>query len=109
MYFFVYSLQPMAKLEGLGKIHHVTASQSNKINDVKGDLFSCPSTDSLAHCISADCRMGAGIALQFKKRFKRVEELKSQSKSFSRRGAQCCLLEVLVVHKSGIFHVLLSS
>ncbi|XP_053313809.1 ADP-ribose glycohydrolase OARD1 isoform X2 [Spea bombifrons] len=50
------------------------------IRYVHGDLFGCPSTDSLAHCISADCRMGAGIAVQFKKRFKRVEEIKQQNK-----------------------------
>ncbi|XP_075470118.1 ADP-ribose glycohydrolase OARD1 isoform X2 [Ascaphus truei] len=56
------------------------SSPSERIRYVRGDLFSCCLTDSLAHCISTDCRMGAGIAVQFKKRFQRVEELKSQNK-----------------------------
>ncbi|GAB1301168.1 ADP-ribose glycohydrolase OARD1 [Apodemus speciosus] len=50
------------------------------ITYVKGDLFACPKTDSLAHCISEDCRMGAGIAVLFKKRFGGVQELISQQK-----------------------------
>ncbi|RLV96907.1 hypothetical protein DV515_00012321 [Chloebia gouldiae] len=47
---------------------------------VKGDLFSCPGTDALAHCISEDCRMGAGIAVLFKKKFGGVQELLDQKK-----------------------------
>uniref|UniRef100_A0A3B3V4S6 O-acyl-ADP-ribose deacylase 1 n=1 Tax=Poecilia latipinna TaxID=48699 RepID=A0A3B3V4S6_9TELE len=35
---------------------------------VTGDLFSCPRDESLAHCISEDCRMGAGIALKDQKK-----------------------------------------
>ncbi|XP_078500356.1 ADP-ribose glycohydrolase OARD1 [Lissotriton helveticus] len=50
------------------------------VQDVKGDLFSCPATDSLAHCISEDCRMGAGIAVIFKKKFGGIKELKNQNK-----------------------------
>ena len=48
---------------------------------VSGDLFSCPEDEALAHCISEDCRMGAGIAVLFKKKFNGVEELKAQSES----------------------------
>ena len=33
------------------------------------DLFSVPNDYFLAHCISADFRMGAGIAVEFQKRF----------------------------------------
>lgn len=51
------------------------------LNYVPGDLFSCPEDESLAHCISEDCRMGAGIAVIFKKKFNGVEELKQQSES----------------------------
>ncbi|KAK4809118.1 hypothetical protein QYF61_004054 [Mycteria americana] len=51
-----------------------------QIKCVKGDLFSCPQTDSLAHCISEDCRMGAGIAVLFKKKFGGVQELLDQQK-----------------------------
>uniref|UniRef100_A0A096MGH1 O-acyl-ADP-ribose deacylase 1 n=1 Tax=Poecilia formosa TaxID=48698 RepID=A0A096MGH1_POEFO len=39
------------------------------LNYATGDLFSCPRDESLAHCISEDCRMGAGIAVMFKKKF----------------------------------------
>ncbi|XP_030821830.1 ADP-ribose glycohydrolase OARD1 isoform X1 [Geospiza fortis] len=51
-----------------------------QIRCVKGDLFSCPGTDALAHCISEDCRMGAGIAVLFKKKFGGVQELLDQKK-----------------------------
>lgn len=47
---------------------------------VKGDLFTSPGTDSLAHCISEDCHMGAGIAAIFKKKFGGVQELLNQRK-----------------------------
>lgn len=38
-------------------------------SEVKKDLFTVPEDYHLAHCISADAKMGAGIAVQFKKRF----------------------------------------
>ena len=47
--------------------------------EVKGDLFSCDKDASLAHCVSADLRMGKGIATTFKTRFGGVNELRSQS------------------------------
>lgn len=48
------------------------------VKEVVGDLFS--SDQSLAHCVSADQRQGAGIALLFKRRFGRIDELKAQNK-----------------------------
>ncbi|XP_027602849.1 ADP-ribose glycohydrolase OARD1 isoform X1 [Pipra filicauda] len=51
-----------------------------QLREVKGDLFSCPPSDALAHCISEDCRMGAGIAVLFKKKFGGVQELLDQKK-----------------------------
>ena len=45
---------------------------------MKGDLFDCPETDSLVHCVSEDLRMGKGIAVTFKKKFGGVEELEAQ-------------------------------
>lgn len=39
-------------------------------NEVYCDLFTVDKDYFLAHCISADAKMGAGIAVQFKKRFK---------------------------------------
>ncbi|XP_023669172.1 ADP-ribose glycohydrolase OARD1 isoform X2 [Paramormyrops kingsleyae] len=47
---------------------------------LKGNLFSCPPQEALAHCISEDCRMGAGIAVLFKKQFGGVSDLKAQNK-----------------------------
>ena len=46
------------------------------IHYIKGDLFD--SNDSLCHCVSEDMHMGKGIATQFKKRFKNVNNLKNQ-------------------------------
>ncbi|KAM6333556.1 ADP-ribose glycohydrolase OARD1 isoform 2-T3 [Alca torda] len=59
---------------------HFSKDQEERIKCVKGDLFSCPQTDALAHCISEDCRMGAGIAVLFKKKFGGVQELLDQQK-----------------------------
>ncbi|CAG04024.1 unnamed protein product [Tetraodon nigroviridis] len=60
-----------------------------RLSYVPGDLFSCPEDESLPHCISEDCRMGAGIAVTFKKRFNGVEELKQQNKV----TGQCAVLK----------------
>ncbi|CAH1798937.1 unnamed protein product [Owenia fusiformis] len=54
------------------------ASAKAGIIEKKGDLFSCPENESLAHCISEDCAMGKGIAVIFKKKFGGIQELKSQ-------------------------------
>lgn len=48
------------------------------LKEVRGDLFTCSDSSSLAHCISEDVRMGKGIATAFKKKFGRVEEIRSQ-------------------------------
>lgn len=47
-----------------------------KIEHKRGDLF--VSEDSLVHCVSEDLAMGKGIAVEFKRRFKRVTELRLQ-------------------------------
>lgn len=36
------------------------------ITDISGDLFTAPDDISLAHCVSADLTMGAGIAVLIK-------------------------------------------
>uniref|UniRef100_A0A8D0KMR0 ADP-ribose glycohydrolase OARD1 n=1 Tax=Salvator merianae TaxID=96440 RepID=A0A8D0KMR0_SALMN len=56
------------------------SAKEKRIKYIQGDLFTCPGTDALAHCISEDCRMGAGIAAVFKKRFGGVQELLNQKK-----------------------------
>ncbi|CAL1606586.1 unnamed protein product [Knipowitschia caucasica] len=59
------------------------------ITYVSGNLFSCSKDESLAHCISQDFRMGAGIAVRFKKEFGGVAELKGQQKQMG----QCAVLK----------------
>ncbi|CAL8319209.1 unnamed protein product [Merluccius merluccius] len=49
------------------------------LRHVTGDLFSCPEREALAHCISEDVRMGAGVAACFRKAFSGVEELRAQT------------------------------
>ncbi|CAG8445898.1 5388_t:CDS:1 [Diversispora eburnea] len=49
--------------------------------ECRGDLFvDASQNSSLAHCVSADFRMGKGIASVFKEKFQGVEELLSQKK-----------------------------
>jgi len=51
--------------------------ESVEVEFKKGDLFN--STDeALAHCVSKDLAMGAGIAKEFRKRFGKVDFLKEQ-------------------------------
>ncbi len=45
----------------------------------KGDIFSSPPQEPLAHCVSADCAYGAGIAVTFKQRYG-VEKVREQGK-----------------------------
>ncbi|XP_053337830.1 ADP-ribose glycohydrolase OARD1 isoform X2 [Clarias gariepinus] len=63
------------------------ARKVSKLHYVKGDLFS--STNSLAHCISMDCKMGAGIAVAFKNIFEGVDELQAQKK----QPGECAVLK----------------
>ena len=51
-----------------------------EFREVRGDLFQCPSSASLAHCVSEDMAMGKGIAKIFKNQFGGVKELKEQGK-----------------------------
>lgn len=41
-----------------------------KYNEQKGNLFELDEKYSLVQCISLDCKMGKGIAVEFDKRFK---------------------------------------
>lgn len=43
----------------------------------KGDLFTS-TDDAIAHCVSRDFAMGAGVAKGFRTKFGRVDELKAQ-------------------------------
>ena len=73
-----------------------------QIKCVKGDLFSCPQTDSLAHCISEDCRMGAGIAVLFKKKFGGVQELLDQREWYTWGGHAGAEGKTLISSSKGI-------
>lgn len=42
-------------------------------NEQRGNLFELDDKYSLAHCISKDCEMGAGIATEFNRRFPRMK------------------------------------
>ncbi len=57
------------------------AQKCLQYSEVKGDLFSCPDSASLAHCVSEDLHMGKGVATEFKKRFRGVDALKEQGMS----------------------------
>lgn len=48
------------------------------LQHIVGDLFSCEAEASLCHCVSEDLAMGKGIAVLFKERFGRVQDLKRQ-------------------------------
>jgi len=47
------------------------------LREEKRDLFTVDKKYCFAHCISADYALGAGIAVQFQKRFKLKNKLKS--------------------------------
>ena len=49
-----------------------------RLTEEQGDLFEYEGSHSLAHCVSVDLHMGKGIAVEFKKRYRGLEELKSQ-------------------------------
>ena len=53
-----------------------------KIIYIKADLFT--STNSLAHCVSQDFHMGAGIARLFKSKFGLVNELIKKKKKLEK-------------------------
>ena len=49
-----------------------------KLWEERGDLFEVGPEWALCHCVSKDLDMGAGIAVEFKKRFGGVQELRGQ-------------------------------
>jgi len=51
-----------------------------KLQEIRGDLFSCSNSTSLAHCVSVDLKMDKGIAVSFKSKFGGLDELEEQKK-----------------------------
>ena len=57
------------------------------LTETKGDLFTeSGEKDALAHCVSKDFHMSKGIAVDFKTRFKGVDELLSQDVQIGKVG-----------------------
>lgn len=51
---------------------------NKKVKTVSGDLFTASEEYSLAHCVAEDMSMGAGVAVTFRKTFRRVGDLLNQ-------------------------------
>ena len=76
------SSHPKSSATGSLKPQTTTSRNKLQLSEVKGDLFSCPASASLVHCVSEDMHMGKGIATLFKQKFGGVGELKSQGQPF---------------------------
>ncbi|KAK6477805.1 Fc receptor-like protein 5 [Huso huso] len=59
-----------------------------QLQQMRGDLFTCPRSEALAHCISEDCQIGAGIATLVREKFSGVQDLLSQK----RKAGECVVL-----------------
>ncbi|XP_074039926.1 ADP-ribose glycohydrolase OARD1-like [Leptinotarsa decemlineata] len=60
-------------------LHHHKKSFFNNLKCRKGNLFSAPNHFALAHGVSRDFRMSQGIAVHFKRRFGRIDQLLRQN------------------------------
>ena len=58
------------------------------LKEIKKDLFTMSDDYYLAHCIAEDLRMGAGIAVEFQKRFK----LREKIREFPHKYPTCVLI-----------------
>ena len=58
---------------------HSNSSNTYGFSEKVGDLFSDENTDSICHCVSEDLAMSKGIALIFKNKYERVDELRKQN------------------------------
>ncbi len=58
-------------------------NKSEVITHEAKNLFESPEEEELGHCISKDCALGAGIALELRNRY-RVEELVKTTKGGGR-------------------------
>lgn len=61
------------------------------IKEIKQNIFTLDDKYYLAHCISADCAMGAGIAVQFQSKFKLRNKLLQYDDSI-RKYPTCILI-----------------
>ena len=59
--------------------HKLKEKHIMTIKHINGDLFKiAKETDYLAHCISKDYVLGAGIAVEFQRRFQLREKLRNE-------------------------------
>ena len=69
------SSHPQSSATGSLELQTTTSRNKLQLSEVKGDLFSCPASAFLVHCVSEDMHMGKGIATLFKQKFGGVGEL----------------------------------
>jgi hypothetical protein len=65
---------------------------AERVTEIKGNLFSVLETNpnySLCHCVGNDFSTGAGIAVEFKRRFGMQKDLIASSRGVG----TCCLLK----------------
>ena len=58
-------------------------SPTANVTEVNGDIFDTSSNVSLVHCVSADFNMSRGLALQFRRKFGQVTQLRRQQKKLT--------------------------
>jgi len=86
----------MSASTGTSSDQPVSAQHEYEFIEKVGDLLSSDNTDSICHCVSEDLQMSKGIALLFKDKFGRVDELK-------RQNAKTGGLAVLHIEQEGRF------
>ena len=60
----------------------VVSKTQFSLSKMDGDLFDAPTSASLCHCISSDCKLGRGIAKQFREKFDIMNTLKAKKNSY---------------------------
>lgn len=63
------------------------------LKEEQRDLFTVDEKYYLAHCISSDCALGAGIAVEFEKRFKLRNKLLLSIPTSMRKHPMCWRIE----------------
>lgn len=66
---------------------------------IKGNLFKAPSHYYLVHCISSNCKMGQGIAVQFNTKFKLRDKLLNKYTDKERKHPT-------VILEAGVFNLI---
>jgi hypothetical protein len=75
---------------------------TKNVVELTGNLFSVNTEIALAHCVSADFKAKKGIALEFQKKFGRVNELRRQ---------KCQLTEIATVNVDNrqVFYIIIKN